>query len=128
MIQAVSKQGQTLMQIGRDWDKAIAANDVDGMSGYMDESWVIVGSDGITTKEKFLALVSSGDLQHNKMDFEDIRVELYGDNGVVISKGTSAGTYKGTPFSLFEWTTSFFIRKDNQWYCVLTMTTPAKEG
>lgn len=117
-----------LMQFGRDWDKAIASNDVEGMSSYMDDSWVIVGSGGITSKENFLASVRSGDLQHTKMDFEDIRVEIYGDTGIVTGKGTSAGNYKGNAFSSYEWTTSVYIRRNDKWACVLTMLTNAVES
>jgi ketosteroid isomerase-like protein len=117
-----------LMQFGRDWDKAIAANDVDGMSRYMDDSWVIVGSGGITSKEDFLASVRSGDLQHTTMDFKDIRVEAYGSMGIVTSKGISAGNYKGNEFSSYEWTTSVYIRKMEKWTCVLTMLAIAGEN
>jgi len=112
-----------LLQFGRDWDEAIAANDVERMSSYMDESWVIVGSGGITSKENFLASVRNGDLHHTKMDFEDVRVEVYGDTGIVTSKGVSAGNYKGHFFSSNEWTTSVYINKNGRWTCVLTMLT-----
>jgi ketosteroid isomerase-like protein len=115
-----------LLQFGREWDKAIAANDVEGMSMYMDESWVIVGLGGITSKENFLASIRSGDLQHTKMDFEDVRVEVYGDTGIVTSKGLSAGSYKGNVFSSNEWTTSVYINKNGRWTCVLTMLTDAR--
>lgn len=120
-----SETEHELMQLGRDWDKAIEANDVNEMGLYMDDSWVIVGSDGISSKEKFLDLVRSGDLQHNKMDFEDLRVEIYDNTAIITSKGTSAGTYKGMPFSSYEWTTSVFVRRENSWLCVLTMVTAA---
>ena len=125
MNTTISETAHVLMQLERDWDKAIEANDVNEMSRYMDDSWVIVGSDGISSKEKFLDLVRSGDLQHNKMDFEDLRVEIYDNTAVITSKGTSAGTYKGMPFSNYEWTTSVFLKKNGNWLCVLTMITPA---
>ena len=126
MNAAISEATHELMQLGRDWDKAIESNDVNEMSRYMDDSWVIVGSDGINSKENFLDLVRSGDLQHSKMDFEDLRVEIYDNTAVVTSKGTSAGTYKGMPFSFYEWTTSVFLKRNGNWLCVLTMITPAK--
>jgi hypothetical protein len=53
--------------------------------------------------------------------------ERYGNTGVITSRGTSSGTYKGQPFSLHEWSTSIFALKDEKWFCVLTMLTPAKE-
>ena len=110
-----------LLRYGREWDEAIAANDVEQMGTYMDDSWVIVGPGGITSRENFLESIRSGDLQHNKMDFEDVRAEIYGDTGIVTSKGISAGNYKGNAFSSNEWTTSVYIRKDGKWTCILTM-------
>ncbi len=126
MNTTISETTHELMQVGRDWDKAIETNDVNEMSRYMDDSWVIVGSDGINSKNNFLDLVRSGDLQHSKMDFEDLRVEIYDNTAVVTSKGTSAGTYKEMPFSFYEWTTSVFLKRNGSWLCVLTTITPAK--
>lgn len=92
----------------------------------MSDDWVIVGTEGgITSKADFLETVKSGDLIHTKMEFEDLHVKIYGNAGVVISRGTSSGTYKGMPFSFFEWSTSTYIHNGSNWQCVLTMLTPA---
>ncbi len=116
-----------LIQFGKHWDQAIENNDVNEISKFMASDWVIVGTDGgITSKSSFLDWISSGDLVHNRMDFEDIRVQLYENTGVVTSRGTSGGTYKGQPFSFYEWTTSVYILENGKWRCVLTMLTPAK--
>ena len=45
---------------------------------------------------------------------------------VVTARGTNAGTYRGEPFSFYEWSTSVFIYESEKWICVLTMLTPAK--
>ena len=116
-----------LIQFGKLWDKAIENNDVNEISKFMASDWVIVGTDGgITSKSSFLDWISSGDLIHNRMDFEDMRVEIYESTGVVTSRGTSSGTYKGQAFSFYEWTTSVYILENGNWGCVLTMLTPAK--
>lgn len=117
---------EDLMRFGRDWDKAIESNDAGAIGRYMSDDWVIIGSDAITSKEKFLDLVRSGMLQHSKMDFKDVRAEIYGDTGIVTSKGTSAGTYDSDPFSYYEWSTSVYIKKEGGWICVMTMITSAK--
>jgi ketosteroid isomerase-like protein len=112
----------------RKWDEAIVTNDVVEIGKYMSADWVIIGTEGgITPKSHFLDFIKSGDLFHNKMDFDDIRVVEYGDAAIVISKGTSSGTYKGEPFSYYEWSTNVFIKKDGHWLCVLTMLTPAEK-
>ncbi|MGZ5190623.1 MAG: nuclear transport factor 2 family protein [Flavisolibacter sp.] len=118
-----------LSQFGKDWDKAIEANDVHSIAQFMSDDWVIIGTDGgITNKESFLDFIRSGDLQHNSMHFEDLRIEIYDNTGIVTSRGTSSGTYKGQPFSFYEWSSNVFIRKNDKWLCVLTMLTPAKKS
>lgn len=119
---------QDLIQFGRRWDESIANNNVGEISKFMSSDWVIIGTEGgITPKSFFLESVSSGDLVHTKMDFEDMHVKVYGNCGVVTSRGTSSGTYKGKPFSFFEWTTSTYVRDGQGWKCILTMLTPANK-
>jgi hypothetical protein len=54
-----------------------------------------------------------------------MRIKVYQNTGVVTSRGTSAGEYKGQPFELYEWSTSVLIRNEEKWLCVHTMLTPA---
>lgn len=116
-----------LRQLGRQWDKAIVDNDALEIGRFMAADWVIVGTEGgITPKPSFLDYVKSGDLLHNQMDFEDIRMEIYENTAIVISKGTSSGAYKGEPFSYYEWSTNVYIKNNGYWLCVLTMLTPAE--
>ena len=61
------------------------------------------------------------------MDSDETSIKFYEDTGIVTSRGTSAGNYKGQSFELYEWSTSIFIRKNGQWLCVHTMLTPAKK-
>jgi ketosteroid isomerase-like protein len=118
---------EELSGVCRQWDKAIADNNLPEIEKYMADDWVIVGTEGgISPKSRFLDFIKSGDLLHNGMDFEDINIRVYENTGVVVSRGTSSGTYKGEGFSYFEWSTNVFIRKDEQWLCVLTMLTPAE--
>ena len=64
-----------LSQFGKDWDKAIEMNDVSAIAQFMSDDWVIIGTDGgITPKNTFLGFISSGDLKHTKMEFEDLRL------------------------------------------------------
>lgn len=118
---------QELKQVGRQWDMAIAENDVNEISKFMSDDWVIVGNDGITQKESFLKSIRDGDLVHAKMDFDDLHVKVFGNTGIVVSRGTSSGTYKGQPFSFYEWSTSTYVQNAGTWRCVVTMLTPAKQ-
>ena len=118
----------SLAETCRAWDEAMIRNDADEIGAFMSSDWVIVGTDGgITPRSKFLENIKSGDLVHTRMDNEEVRVKTYGDTGVVIARGTSAGTYKGEPFSYYEWSQSVFIYLSERWLCVSTMLTPAKD-
>jgi ketosteroid isomerase-like protein len=122
------KQTEALKLLCRQWDNAIEGNDAAEIGKFMADDWVIVGTEGgISSKSHFLGFIKSGDLFHNRMDFEDLRVNVYDNTGIVISKGTSIGTYKRIPFSYYEWSTSVFIKKEDRWLCVLTMLTPVEK-
>ena len=118
---------EELTRLGKQWDNAIQHNDVLKMEKFMAADCVILGTEGgITSKPDFLDYIRSGDLVHNKMDFEDIRVEVYENTGIVTSRGTSSGTYKGEQFSYYEWSTNVYVKSDGRWMCVHTMLTPAQ--
>ena len=116
---------QELLNVTKRWDEAMVSNNANEIAKYMSDEWVIIGSDGITSKSAFLEWISSGTVTHNRMDADEINIKLYGDTGIVISRGTSAGTYNGENFSLYEWSTSVFTKNEGSWLCVLTMLTPA---
>ena len=114
-----------LLKHALQWDKEIEHNNISGMSAYMHDDWVIVGTmGGITSKKAFLGSIESGDLVHTKMSTEENHVQVYGATGVVIGRGYSEGTYKGQLFSFHEWSTSVFVLIDKEWKCVTTMLTP----
>lgn len=118
---------EELLQRYYNWDLEIERNDVPAMSSYMSDDWVCVGGDGVTPKAAFLQSITSGDLVHTTMNTDFTRVKIYGDSAVITGRGTSAGTFKGQAFSLYEWSTNFFVFQNNQWLCVLTMLTPARQ-
>jgi ketosteroid isomerase-like protein len=109
------------------WDAAIACNDVAAMSSYMSDDWICVGETGISKKQNFLSWIACGDLVHTIMSSDELQVRLYGDTAIVVNRGTSAGTYKQAPFSLYEWSSNVFIRQNGVWMCVHTQLTLVKQ-
>ena len=123
------KTKEDLILFCKEWDDAMVTNNAQAISGFMSDDWVIIGTQGgITPKSSFLKLIETGDLTHHKMDSDEMTVKLYGDTGIVISRGTSAGHYKNRAFSFYEWSTSVFIFEQAKWNCVLTMLTPAQKA
>ena len=126
-IKTIATQKE-LIRFGKQWDKAMVSNDLKEISRFMSEDWVIVGTEGgITPKSTFLDWIRSGDLVHTRMDSDDIRVKIYKNTGLLISRGTSSGKYRDKAFSFYEWSTSVFILEKRKWRCVLTMLTPAQK-
>ncbi len=108
------------------WNKSIEENDVAKMATYMSDDWVIYQGDGnITTKKSFLNSVTHGDLVHTKMDFEIQKVTVVGETGIVMQKGTSAGTWMGGKFSFYEIATTVFTKNEKGWQALNTMIAPA---
>jgi hypothetical protein len=119
---------EELLQFDKNWNEAIENNQVDKIETFLSADWVIVGTEGgITSKDEFLSWIKSGDLAHSRMDSDETRVRVYENTGVITSRGTSAGTYKGQYFELYEWSTSTFIYSQGKWFCVHTMLTPANK-
>ena len=119
---------QELLDFSKRWDDAMVSNDADEIGRFMSDDWMIVGSDGITSRSSFLQLIGSGVLTHNRMDADETNISIYGNTGILLARGTSAGTYNGNKFSLYEWSTSVFIKTEGKWLCVLTMLTPANKS
>lgn len=119
---------QELLDFSTRWDEAMVSNDADEIAKFMSDDWKIIGPDGITSKSSFLQFISSGILTHSRMDSDEADISIYGDTGILVSRGTSAGTYNGNNFSLYEWSTSVFIKAGGKWLCVLTMLTPANKS
>ncbi|HYG16907.1 MAG TPA: nuclear transport factor 2 family protein [Bacteroidia bacterium] len=111
----------------RQWQRAMLTNNAEEIGSFMADDWVIVStSGGITGKEAFLDVIRSGDLTHNRMDSDEMRVRVHENTAWVTSRGTSAGHYKGEPFSFYEWSADVFVKESGRWKCVLTMLTEAK--
>jgi ketosteroid isomerase-like protein len=121
------QDAEKLIRFGLEWDEAIVSNDVEKIAPFMADDWVIIGSNGITSKTEFLGWIESGALTHHTMTTEEPRTRIYGNSGFVSSRGISAGTWHGEHFELHEWQTSVYTKEQNGWKCVLTMLTPAEK-
>ena len=110
------------------WDEAMIGNDPAAIGAFMADDWVIVGADGsVDGKERFLALIASGDLSHDVMTTRDMQVRVYGQTAVTVASGTSGGLFRGTPFLLTERASCVFVKNGGGWVCVLTHLSPLSE-
>jgi ketosteroid isomerase-like protein len=114
-----------LRAVAADWDRAMVQNDADAIGEFMAEEWVIIGSDGgLTDRTRFLAQVRAGRLTHDVMTTESVQIQTYGDVGVLVAWGVSAGHFDGHAFRELERQSNVFVRCAGRWRCVLTHLSP----
>jgi uncharacterized protein (TIGR02246 family) len=119
---------EELINLIKDWEKAIVANDADAIAQYMADDWVLVTPEaGVIERGRFLDAIATGQLTHAAMQSDAVRVKTYDDVAVVTVRGSNSGAYLGEPFSADEWITDVMRNQDGRWRCVLTHLTPAKQ-
>ena len=117
-----------LINLIKDWEKAIVANDPEAIARYMSDDWVLVTPEaGVIDRAQFLDAIATGQLTHATMHSDPVRVKTYDDVAVVTVRGSNNGAYLGEPFSADEWITDVLRNQDGRWRCVLTQLTPARQ-
>jgi ketosteroid isomerase-like protein len=122
---------QEIREVTAQWDRAMIENDPEAIGRFMADDWVSVGSDGsVGGRERFLALVASGELVHDVMETHDMTVRIYGETAVTVAAGVSGGRHRAEPFLLKERASCVFVKQGGRWRCVLTHLSPlaAAEG
>jgi ketosteroid isomerase-like protein len=115
-----------LAAIEDDWARAILSNDAGRIAGFMTDGWVIVSDAGVTSGDRFLSVIRSGELTHSAMVPAEVnRIRIYGDTAVVTARVISTAHYQGARLDADEWTTDVFVRRDGRWRCALTHITAA---
>lgn len=126
-----SSHGRTiddeLLAVLDEWQVAIVANDADRIGSFMADEWVMVSENGVTTAERFLALVRSGDLTHSAMErVGDARIRYYGEVVLLSTRITNTAHFQGIRFDADEWTTDAFTHSGGRWRCLLTQITATR--
>jgi hypothetical protein len=98
-------------------DAVLVRNDADLIAAGLDDGWVYVDADGITTKAELIGWIRSGRLAHFTMEtVGDERVARVGDAVVITARRRSTGAWEGTPYGVEEWITAVFARgTDGVW-------------
>jgi ketosteroid isomerase-like protein len=110
-VSAVDEEGFPALL--EQWAAAIVADDPERIAAFVEPDWVLVTPEsGQVPGDRFLAVVSSGELTHSHMAFELLGVRLLGDVAVVTARGANRGSWQGTPFEVDEWVTEVFVRRD----------------
>jgi ketosteroid isomerase-like protein len=124
----ILKTRERILELEDEFGKAMLDNDANRISQLLSDDWIIIDPDGqLIDKSRFLAVIQSGDLSHQGMDSDDIRISIHGDTATVTALTTTRTTYKGQAFTTKERATDVFSKTNGEWKCVLThLTTIAK--
>jgi ketosteroid isomerase-like protein len=113
-----------LLRLEKEFADAIIKNDPVAIGRIVADDWIIIDANGgIIDQARFLAVITSGDLTHEMMESDDIRVRVYRKTAVVTALTRTKGKFKGQDFSTQERATDVFVKQEGQWRCVLTQLT-----
>jgi ketosteroid isomerase-like protein len=119
---------EEIKAVSEAWEKAIRDNNSDAIARFMTNDWTIVSGNGITTRDRFLEVVASGDLTHEIFEGEITAVRDHGDIAILTGRMKSGGAFKNHPFSSDEWVSDVFIKQDGEWKCVHSHITAVEES
>jgi hypothetical protein len=113
-----------ILRFEEGFSSALANNDVSALERYLSDEWSIVSGDGrLISRARFLSIVASGDLKHDKMSFQQPTIRIYGNTALATSHAQSGGSYKGVDFHTNEIGTDVIVKIRGRWVCVLTQLT-----
>jgi ketosteroid isomerase-like protein len=114
-----------LMQMERDWGKAIVDRNIAKIREIVAADVVLTTPDGtVQSLDDDLAELKSGAFTAELYDSLDMEVKLYGDCAAVLTGKTSLkGKYKGEDVQdQFRWTDTF-VRRKSRWQIVASQAT-----
>jgi ketosteroid isomerase-like protein len=120
--------GASITAFEKSFNEALAHNDVAALQRLLADDWAIVSGDGsVISRDRFLAVIGSGDLKHTAMTSSAPSIRVYGTTALFTAQAKSRGSYKGVAFETNEIGTDVLVKRQGRWVCVLTqLTTVAK--
>jgi ketosteroid isomerase-like protein len=98
------------------WATAELQSDTTFLERLLSDDFVGVGPLGfLLSKQEWLAWLQSGDLKHEALTLDEVKVRVYNDAAIVICRLVQDATYRGTPILAQLRTTLVFVRHQGQW-------------
>jgi ketosteroid isomerase-like protein len=114
-----------LARVEEEFNRAMVSNDVSRIGGCIADDWALVTPEaGVVPRARILHVIESGQLSHDTMTKEMVRVRVYGDIAVVTARGQNTGQFRGQAIAADEWITDVYRQVNGRWLCVLTHLTP----
>jgi ketosteroid isomerase-like protein len=85
-----------LIALEQQFARTLSSGDAESLDRLVSDDWIIIGPEGrVINKSTFLDVVKSGTLTHSTMDFDEMRVRVYGETAIVTARAVTTGTYQG---------------------------------
>ena len=110
---------EQVLELGRRWAAAELRGDPQALSPLLADDFLLVGPLGfVLDKAQYLGSRRSGDLKHDSLAWEDVRVRVYGEAALAVGAQTQRSTYQGRDASGRFRVTQAAIRQGNRWTIV----------
>lgn len=123
----MESENQELLVFVKAWHKAIVSNDSNLIDRFIAPGWTILGYEGIGDRVSLLTSINNGTIVHHKIETDKMSAVIYGNTGIVTTRSRYIGIYNGEHFDMYDWSVCVFIKEENDWKCVSTTITPAKD-
>jgi ketosteroid isomerase-like protein len=119
---------QELINVEHQWKQAVIDRDRAALDQFYASEYISTDSEGLVwTKRQDIEIDTAGASRLTAFRFEDLRVQVYGDVGVVTGRLFTEGFVAGAPSQNLLRFTDVFVKRDGRWRCVATHTTAVGE-
>src|SRR6516165_2179973 len=116
MIDQSAHATDQILELGRHWANAERAGDADALEQLLADDFLLVGPLGfMLDKTQYLGSRRTGDLTHESLAWEDVRVRVYGDAAVAVGNQAQRSSYQGRDASGQFRVTQVAIRRGERW-------------
>jgi ketosteroid isomerase-like protein len=119
MIDQSTHATDEVLELGQYWADAERAGDADALEQLLADDFLLVGPLGfMLDKTQYLGSRRSGDLAHESLVWEDVRVRAYDNAAVAVGSLTQRTTYQGRDASGRLRVTQVAVRHGDRWTIV----------
>lgn len=125
----VRSDQEILIQLERDWVRALQRNDVTFVDGVLAEEFIATYGDGSRgDRARELKLVAEFNSQVDEWTVGEFIVKVYRDTAVVWFTQRMVGPVQGKPTEIVTRYQDVFVMRDGRWQCVASQSTRVTES
>ena len=106
------------------WVTAITKNDLSGLEKILANSLVYTHSTGVVdTKASYIDSLRGGNQRYESVTHDDMKLQMFGNTGVLTAKVRMTGKTKGVPFDNQLRVVHVWVKQQGAWQLVAHQTT-----